>query len=439
MKYIWGSLLGGILGLGFINAFIIRFGRAADFFVIFHIILTLALLYRYKPGLREILIFAFLARVALMYWDVYFRNVLMIPHSGLDDGMFFSFAEQVSRDLSLLWQNIRGGYFSKIIGTMFSLTGVSAVLGRYINVLLGLSVVIVVHKITVLLRLKPSSRKTVLYFSSFLPNSIMLSAVFLREIFPTFFVAVSLYFFIRWFYKPRNQDMVLSLVMLAFASMFHSGVIGIFVGYAFAFLFYKHRIRRFRLSPRTVLSFIILAATAYLAATVFAEQLFGQFINADIYETTNYRFGESAYLVNLQINSLWQFLLYTPIRMLYFLIAPMPWDWRGGADIFTFVMDSTLYLYVSVMLFRNRKLFGQRKPLITAIMLMLFGAVVIFGVGVNNTGTAIRHRQKLIPIFLVSMGILIDRSSNIRFNSASYQHRVYPDDTGTNPGGNELR
>lgn len=421
MKYIWGSLLAGILVLGVINAFIFRFGRAAEYFVILHIILTVALLYRYRPGLREIFIFALLARVALMVWDIRFSHIFNLPNSGADSTMYYAYARQVGQDLSLLLQDIRGGFFSKITGTVFWFTGFSRLMGQYINVLLGFSVVVIVNRITGLLKLGVRARRNTLLIAAFFPNSMVMSAIFLREIFPTFFVAASLYYFCRWFIRPKLKNMLLTLIMLALASLFHSGVIGIFLGYAYVFLFYRHSSKRFLFSPRSILSFIILAAAVYLTTNVFQEQLFGKFqgINEieDIYQTANSRLGGSAYLKNLQINNLWQFFVYGPIKMFYFLTVPLPMDWRGGMDIFTFFADSMLYLYVSVMLFRNRRIFKGQKPLVTALFLMLLGAVIIFGIGVSNAGTAIRHRQKLIPVFLVALGVVLDSRYKLRLSS----------------------
>ena len=432
MKYLWGGLVAGILVLGFINAFIIRFGRAADVLVILHIVLSIWVLMRYKQGLREILIFAFLARVGLMFWDIYFSRFFTLPNSGADSLSYYYWAQQVGQNISLLGSDLRGGPFSKIIGTVYFFTGTSRALGQYINVLLGMSLVLIVHRITGMLKLSARARRNTLFFAAFFPNSMVMSAIFLREISATFLVAASLYFFIRWFLRPGLRDMVLSLLMLAFSSMFHSGVIGIFLGYAFAFLFYKHRTKRFFFTTNTILSFVIVAVAVYLATNVFQEQLFGKFAKVeeieDVYQTANSRIGGSAYLLNLKINTLWQFFLFGPIKMLYFLGAPMPWDWRGGMDIFTFVADSSLYLYVLVLLFRNRGQFGRQKPLVTALALMLLGAVIIFGIGVSNAGTAVRHRQKLVPIFLVGIGIIkecrVYNPARLKASSSKHERQV---------------
>lgn len=39
---------------------------------------------------------------------------------------------------------------------------------------------------------------------------------------------------------------------------------------------------------------------------------------------------------------------------------------------------------------------------------LLLGSSLIFGIGVSNAGTAVRHRQKLIPVFLILLAIIMD-------------------------------
>lgn len=77
-------------------------------------------------------------------------------------------------------------------------------------------------------------------------------------------------------------------------------------------------------------------------------------------------------------------------------------------DIFTFMTDSMLYLMTIVYTVKNRKLFGDKKVLIVCLIWMLVGAGLIFGIGVSNAGTAVRHRQKLMAIFLVLLGVVLD-------------------------------
>lgn len=111
--------------------------------------------------------------------------------------------------------------------------------------------------------------------------------------------------------------------------------------------------------------------------------------------------GGSAYLTSITINNPIQLVIFGPIKTFYFFTSPLPLNWRGFMDIFTFMTDSMLYLMTIVYTVKNRKLFGDKKVLIVCLIWMLVGAGLIFGIGVSNAGTAVRHRQKLMAIFLV--------------------------------------
>ena len=53
---------------------------------------------------------------------------------------------------------------------------------------------------------------------------------------------------------------------------------------------------------------------------------------------------------------------------------------------------------------------------------MILGATSIFGIGVSNAGTAIRHRQKLFPIFIILIAIALDFKRCSLLN-ISYENR----------------
>jgi len=381
------------------------------FTLLFHAILTLYVLVRNKHQHAILLTLAFLARIVFLLWDVYASHIFNLPNSGADSWMYYRNAQAIGMDITQFFAPQRGQVYSQIIGLLFYLTGTSSrVLGGYVNVLLGLSVVLLIQRMLRMLGATARVRGRVLLLASFFPNSLIMSAIFLREMFPTFFVAASLLYFIKWFQKPSTRGMLMCLLLLGMASIFHSGVIGLALGYFYGFLFYQPRNRRFTFLPRSMLSFVLLSAVIYLAVTVFQDSIFGKFQNVDefedIYRTANMRLGGSAYLVNMQINTLWQFVIFSPVKMLYFLGAPMPWNWRGPMDIITFMTDSALYLYVVVSLFRRWRQLGSAKPLARMLAIAMLGAVLIFGVGVSNAGTALRHRQKLLPLFLVLLSVL---------------------------------
>src|SRR5690606_13086225 len=116
---------------------------------------------------------------------------------------------------------------------------------------------------------------------------------------------------------------IFSMLMLAIASMFHSGVIGIFAGYAFFYLFYKKEVNAFRFSSQTIVAFIFIGGIALVASNQFGDALFGKFSDVedvgDVLRKTNHRAGNSAYLTGLTLNSPGQLVMYSPIKAFYFL------------------------------------------------------------------------------------------------------------------------
>lgn len=111
-------------------------------------------------------------------------------------------------------------------------------------------------------------------------------------------------------------------------------------------------------------------------------------------------------------NSIWNIIIYTIPRMFYFLFSPMPWQWRGGGDALVFFFDSCFYLIATFSTFKAilKKNHSKRKYII-GVFLALFFATFIFGWGVSNSGTAMRHRTKLVLGFAMLFGMAIDEKS----------------------------
>ncbi len=425
LSVIWFSFLAFIAILGLLVPLNPNFEIASFFVVFIHTIVVLLVLISLPLQIKSIFIWAFLARVLFMIWDIYGRNIFGLPNSGADTEMYYGTALRISHDISLLNSPHRGGIYAKIIGILFYIIGPQRMVAQYLNVLIGLFVVIIVYKILTVLQIMPQIIKIVVLIAAFFPNSLVMSAILLREIIPTFFVALSLYSFIRWYKFGSNANLFLSLLMLGLSSMFHSGVIGIFIGYAFFYLFFKQESNKFLFSSQTVVTFVLLGGVSLLASTQFGDALFGKFQKVeeidDILATANTRLGNSTYLTGMTINTLPQLIIYGPIKMFYFLTSPLPMNWRGGMDIFSFVFDSSLYFITLWFIWKNWQTLRDRKPLIIGLIITLIGVAFIFGIGVGNAGTAIRHRQKIIPLMLILLAVMMDEKSKYNL----YRYNFY--------------
>ena len=415
MKLIWIGFLLQIIILAFLKPFFTDYEGISVLMTLIHITYTLIVLAGFKNKQKFIFIGGYFARVALMFWDLYARNIFVLPNSGLDSEMYYENAIRISTNMELLssMQGLRGGVYSQINGILFYFIGPQRLIGQYINVLLGLSTLYMIYRLLLLVEISTKTYRTALLIAAFFPTSVIMSAIFLREAFPTFFLAASLYFFIKWFKKSRYRDMILSFIMIGVSSAFHSGLIGVVIGYVFAFLFYHKKLNKFKFRFKSIVSFFIVVAVILLGTTVFGELIFKKFGNideiSDIYGVgESFARGGSAYLKGLTINNPIQLFIYSPIRSFYFIASPLPWNWRGFLDVFTFFTDSILYLGSIFYFIKHKNSFRDRRILISILIIMILGSTTIFGFGVSNAGTAIRHRQKLVPLFIFLWGLMLD-------------------------------
>lgn len=210
-------------------------------------------------------------------------------------------------------------------------------------------------------------------------------------------------------------EAVIAVLLLLMASSFHAGVIGLLAGYTFLYMFYSPKSKAFTFRPRTVSAFLLMMLASMVVYLQFGHVFLAKFQTvediAGIYGVASSSRGGSAYLTSLKINSIWQLFVYAPIKMIYFLVVPLPHHWRGFNDVVAFMLDGVVYLYFLLFLIKQRRVI-TRTPLAIGLTIALLGAIFVFGVGISNAGTALRHRQKIYPIFLVLLALVKDQSTS---------------------------
>lgn len=412
MYLVWIGLIIQIIVFSLLKPFINDFEVASIFLVGVNFLFFLAGITKYKKDYIFIFVMAYFTRIATMLWDIYATHLFSLPHSGIDSERFFYYSSLVSNNMELLKGPIYGLIYTKFLGFIFYITSAQKLIGQYINVLLGLTIIILVYNILNIIGVNKTTLKRSIILLSFSPHAIIFSGILLRENIITFFVVASFYYFIRWYKYPMNKNIIYSFLCIGIATSFHSGVIGIIVGYVFMYLFYHKKTDKLAFTKKTLILFIIFI--------LISAALFGQTNNilltkfnkvekfTDIYEQANVRGGGSTYLTNLKVNSLLTLILYGPIKCFYFLTSPLPMNWRGVNDVVSFFMDSIIYLILIYYISINFKKYVSKSPLAISIFIMILIVSIIFGIGVANAGTAMRHRQKIFPIFIILYAIISD-------------------------------
>ncbi len=346
---------------------------------------------------------AFFLRILLLFIDLYLREFVSIPHSGADTEFFYRLAIEASSHTPFSVETKSAGLFSRIIGAIFYFVGPVRIWAQYLNVIVGILLVLCIDYICIQLMIKEQNRRKAVLLAAFLPTSIIMSSILLREIMPTLFVALSLSAFINWYHKGNASFLIPSFIYIFIASMFHSGVIGLAIGYFFLVIFYNFREKKLRFSIKSITLFSLILAGTFGAFFFLGDAVLYKFRGVEEFEDLAIKgsaMGGSGYLTGLQINTPLQFILYAPIRAFYFIFSPLPMNWRGFNDIFTFLFDSIFYLFVCYLLIKRLK-FNLQNKLTVGIVISIIATSIIFGVAVGNAGTAMRHRQKLSPFFII--------------------------------------
>lgn len=358
---------------------------------------------------------SYLLRVFFLFLDLYFYNEKLLPHSGDDTENFYKTGLTISQNTSLLEGDIYGGVYSKFIGIIFNIYGDDRLFIQYLNILIAITTILLVIRILRKLNISAKAQIIAILLMSFFPHSLIFSSILLRESLISLLVVLGVYFLLNWFEKGGLTNIIFSLLFVLIGASLHSAIIGLGIGFIFAFVFYKRSVRKFVFSVHSIIPFAIVSVgMTYIL--IFPEIIsvlpflnkFEQILNnnENIFEVmSGGGRGGSAYLSGLEIHNIFQLILFSPLKMIYFIASPMPWDIRNLNDIFSLFLDSIFYIFSVYMLFKNIHII-KKNPFILVLVICFIITSFIFGVGISNAGTALRHRFKLFSILIIILSFI---------------------------------
>ena len=409
-----GIIVGIFIGLGSTT-------RGTDLFGLFFIgiccFIFMTILFKVKDSvLRNILIIAFALRTGLALFNAFISK---LPDSGADAVGF----ERVGWEYAQAWKiglevssHSAAYIYSKIIGVIYFISGRVPLLAQFVNVLLGVLIVYYVYKIIIELGATKRSAQIGSVITALFPTLCLYSAITMRENFISFFAIISVFYFFKWLNSGTVSKLVLAVAFLLLSSALHGAMILIGIMYAIFFIFYKAKIKKWRLvSKQTFLGIFIVILGIILFSSflmnkipsdlslVFSPDYMGGRV------TTSAR-GGAAYLVGFTPNSILDIIIQTPVRMVYFLFAPFPWMISSPGQILGLI-DALLYLVLVFYSIRGFKYLKKyNNPAFWAIILTLLIMIATFVWGTSNFGTAIRHRQKIVWLIIAVSSLGITKS-----------------------------
>jgi hypothetical protein len=349
--------------------------------------------WRVDRPVAVVLALAYLLRLLVLYADTY--HLFPNPFTGLDTEDFHT------ATLAFLAGDgpIKTNY-TYVLAVFYRLSGdYGRFAAQFLNVLLSFGTVALLYWALRMLKVSRKSLLVALSVVAFMPATVCLSGVLLREAWIQFFVMLSACCFIQWYQRGGIGNEVACMAATFAAMLMHAGCVGALAVYMIGFLVCRtwktEGVRTYALTVCVMVLFM-------LPMLVFPGLLLAKFVNAadsglDIVPVV----AGSTYLLWMQKLGVGLRLLLSPVRMFYLLFSPLPFDWRGLSDVAVFCVDSLVYVVLVVLMFRPPLLGGAaqlKRFLGYAVLVLTF----VFALGTTNAGTAVRHRAKFLPVVVLA-------------------------------------
>jgi hypothetical protein len=352
--------------------------------------------------LRFALCLAILVRMTLAISGQY---LVVLPDSDVDAVKF----EETGWRIASVWLgqetalSLSGWqFYSALIGLCYVMFGRVPLIPVVANVCFGVLTVLIVYRIAVLIGASRRSAGIAAFAMSVFPTANLYSAVLMRESILVLLFSLSVLFFFKWLTTGIMSHALMAIVFLVPACVLHNGLLFVGAAYCPFFFFYRPKTRRWTVFTSGAVTGLILVAIAMslargslireLPSVISAEYLRGSLS----YATR----GRAAYLVNLMPSSMLDVFLQTPIRVVYLLFAPFPWDVRTTGDVVA-AIDALLYLALILEILRVMRRRQWKGPIWLASLAILCLFLVTFAWGTSNFGTGVRHRHKIAWLLVV--------------------------------------
>jgi len=310
-------------------------------------------------------------------------------------------------------------FYAWMISIYYRVVGEALLFIFLVNVIFTTLVAIYAYKTTLILA---NSRMAnfVITIVAFFPTYLVYSTGPSREPTVTLGFVIGLYYFVKWV-----DDRSLISLLCAFLGF----LLALSIHTAFAVVLLLVLIIAFISSGREMLMKKTRSLPLFLFTSVWAITIISLVLvagwglgkvggsllnvtNVEILEdiaTTRDGDARTGYMPRHQvfIGSIGDFVEQTPIRLLYFIFKPYPWEISTINDMVG-ALIYLVYMIFFVSLFKARKIILHDRRLVytTGIILVL---TLMFALGTSNWGTAARHKSKYLTAVVIISSLILTR------------------------------
>ena len=389
------------------------------------ILITLIIGLRW-PAVSRVLLIALVVRFLFLIIN---NHIFHLPDGNMDAKNFEQFAWDHSQgDFINNFSNYLrpDAYFlSFMLAVPYYLFGRSILLVQSLSILFGIGCVFLGWLVAKKLWDNSIAIKVAWSIALF-PSIISYSVLTMREVYISFFLLLAIYGIVNWIRLNNFKSIFVIFTGFIGATFFHGPLIlGLFIFLLIITLDNLKKTFKLIMNGRInlkILTLIILSSFIlglYLTNKIDIPyiQTFDRSIDPIFLKNTVINLkvkGDAAYPEWTKIDSNVEFFYKIPLRSLYFIFSPFPWDISKPSHVIG-VLDSFLYMTLVYLIFLNRKVIWK-DPALRMILIILLSYIVIFGVGVGNFGSGIRHRSKFAIEFILLAAPLIPRFTFFKNN-----------------------
>ena len=394
-------------------AIVIWLGASSAFIILRHLTNTRSIIFC-------ILFAGFFIRISIIVLEMVLG--LQIEHL-LNLGDSHAFVDQAVRMLEHEKVNAttKYPYYLKVLFYFF---GNNIYIVQLINIVLTTIANYVICETLVYMRINKQAVMIVAIVLSAAPFFVIYNTVVLREALYIYLLSRAFALYVQWIYEKKMSKFVLSCALVLVCAVLHDVYFAVFLAYVMDFSLYLFK-RKSGVGLVTMLVMIIVFLSVLKVGRVGYldyNSLSGALRSIEVVLTRHISAGgNSLYLKSLNYTGkMWQLILYTPIRMVYFFLSPMPWDCVRIKDIVAFVCDSLLHLVFLVqslilLIAHKRYRIGRMENyreydrVLVLFCFIIYATALVFAWGTTTAGTAIRHRSSILCIEMALVALITHR------------------------------
>lgn len=349
-------------------------------------------------------------KLLLVFYQSQYKN---IPMGGSDWVIYDEVAQKLllTGDIREVILDLDVNLFPKIVAIFYSIFGVDNKIIYYVVFLCALTTLVVFNKTVYLWTNNSYTTALFTFLIGIYPIQIIFSITFLREIPIQMLIILSFYHLTIFLKQNHLSNLLYAIIIAMLSSMMHAGTLAILLVYLLMMFMFNRKTKEIKIHTTSIILFLV--TLLFLSKTPLWELMTQKFSNFDnisnLTDMINTDRGNTSYALEFG-NGYLGVLLGSVYKFLMFVLSPLPWQVFNLETVIAFFIDAIpryIILYQIVMYIKRNKEFRENnRTVLIIIVLIWFLVTLIFSIGTNNYGTAMRHRSKLYPIEFLMLALI---------------------------------